>query len=398
MSQKTKAIHLAQRGADIKSALLLKKEINMISKEFFTALEMMAAERNVKIDVIVGDMQEALSVAFRRMYGEAKNARVELDFDKKTIQAYSYVTVVPDEDDNPDKEFDWDKEIRLSEAHEINKKYKVGDVIETKENLKDFGRVAAITIKQVMTGKNRERTRAAAMEEISARQDQIVTAKITKIDKDIYHLEIPGSNLEGILNSKNSIPGQNFKNGDHIKVYIPRVSADDRRGEIFVTRSSPQFVRALFDLEVPELARGEILVKSISREAGYRTKIAVSSEVLNIEPIGACIGAKGSRINNILSEIQNEKIDIIPWSDDPLEFIAAAMAPAPVLRVEANEAEKSARVIVPNDKLSLAIGKNGMNVRLAAKLTGWRIDVKSEEKAAAEDATYVEEFTLGGKH
>ena len=369
----------------------------MISKEFFAALDQMAAERGVDRDVIIKDMEEALSVAFRRIHGEAKSARVELNFDKKTIEAYSFVTVVPDEDDNPDKEFDWDKEIRLSEAHEIDKKYKVGDVIEQKENLKDFGRVAAITIKQVMSGKTRDRARAAALEEITARQDQIVTAKITKIDKDVMHLEIPGSNLEGILNGRSSIPGQTFKVGDFLKVYIPKVNADDRRGEIYVTRSSPQFVRALFDLEVPEIGRGEVVVKSIAREAGYRTKICVHSEIVNIDPIGACVGARGSRINNILAEIQNEKIDLIPWSEDPLEFIAAAIAPAPVLRVEANEAEKVARVIVPNDKLSLAIGKQGMNVRLAAKLTGWRIDIKSEERAAEEDAAYVEEFTLGGK-
>ncbi|MDR0461720.1 MAG: transcription termination factor NusA [Christensenellaceae bacterium] len=367
----------------------------MISKDFFAALDMMAGERNISRDVIIKDMEEALSIAFRKMQGEAKSARVELNFDKKSIEAYSYVTVVADEDDNPDKEFDWDKEIRLSEAHEINKKYKIGDVIETKENLKDFGRVAAITIKQVMTGKTRERARAHALEEITARQDQIITAKVTKIDSDITHLEIPGSTLGGVLNSRNTIPGQHFKVGDFLKVYIPKISNDDTRGEIYVTRTSPQFVRALFDLEVPEIASGEVQIKSIAREAGYRTKICVHSEIANIDPIGACVGAKGSRINNILAEIQNEKIDIIPWSDDPLEFIASSLSPAPVLRVEANEVDRVARVIVPNDKLSLAIGKSGMNVRLAAKLTGWRIDVKSEERAAEEDASFTEEYKFG---
>jgi N utilization substance protein A len=368
----------------------------MISKEFFTALDQFAAERNVTRDQIVKDMEEALSIAYRKMNGEAKSARIELNFDKKTIEAYSYVTVVADEDENPDKEFDWDKEIRLSEAQEINKKYKIGDIIETKENLKDFGRVAAITIKQVMTGKTRERARAAAIEEITARQDQIVTAKISKMDNDIIHLEIPGSSLGGVLNARNSIPGQHFKVGDFLKVYIPKIASDDNRGEIYVTRSSPQFVRALFDLEVPEIASGEVQIKAIAREAGYRTKICVHSEIANIDPVGACVGAKGSRINNILAEIQNEKIDIIPWSDDPLEFIASSLSPAPVLRVEANEQDKAARVIVPNDKLSLAIGKSGMNVRLAAKLTGWRIDVKSEERAAQEDAQYTEEYHIGG--
>jgi N utilization substance protein A len=367
----------------------------MISKDFFTALDAMAAERGVDAKQIIKDMEEALSVAFRRMYGEAKAARVELNFDKKTISAYSFMTVVPDETDDPDAEIDWDKQIRLSEAQEINKKYKVGDVIETEENLKDFGRVAAITIKQVLSGKSRDRARAAALEEISSRQDSIVTAKITKVDKDMVHLEIPGSSLEGILNGRSSIPGQVYKVGSFLKVYVPKIYADDRRAEIYVTRSSPQFVRALFELEVPEIGRGEVIIKSIAREAGYRTKLCVHSEIANIDPVGACVGAKGCRINNILSEIQNEKIDIIPWSDDPLEFIASAVSPAPVTRVEMN-GENTARVVVPDNKLSLAIGKSGMNVRLAAKLTGWRIDIKSEGKAAEEDAAYVEEFTLGG--
>jgi N utilization substance protein A len=366
----------------------------MFSKEFFNALDVMVAERNLDRDTIIKDMEDALSVAYRKMYGEAMAARVELSYDQKTVNVFSFKTVVPDEEEG-EKEFNWDKEIRLSEAQEIDENYKIGDTVETEENLKDFGRVAAITIKQYLTQKTRERARAAAMEEITARQDQIVTAKIAKIDRDMHHLEIPGSTLEGILNVKNSIPGQNFKVGDFLKVYIPRITSDDRRGEIHVTRTGPQFIRALFDLEVPEIGRGEVVIKSIAREAGYRTKICVHSEIANIDPIGACVGAKGSRINNILAEVQNEKIDLIPWSDDPLEFIASSLSPAPVLRVEANDVDKVARVIVPNDKLSLAIGKNGMNVRLAAKLTGWRIDIKNEEKAAQEDAAYVEELTLG---
>ena len=363
--------------------------MSIVSKEFFSALDEMAAERGIDRETIIADLESAMTAAFKKMYGEAMNARVEINFDKKTIRAYSFKTVVAEVEE------DYDKEISLEEANENGGSYKVGDVIETEENLGDFGRVAAITIKQVLTQRGRDRVRAAAVEEINARQDQIVTCKVTKIDKDIMHLEIPGSNLEGILNGRNQIPGQNFKVGDFVKVYISKIASDDRRGEIYVTRTSPQFVRALFDLEVPEIGRGEVVVKAIAREAGYRTKLCIASENENIDPIGACVGGKGSRINNILAEIANEKIDLIPWSDDPLEFIASALAPAPVLRVEANEEAKTARVIVPNDKLSLAIGKSGMNVRLAAKLTGWKIDVKSEEKAAQEDAAFVEEFEFG---
>ena len=364
--------------------------MSIVSKDFFAALDEMAAERSIDRETIIADLESAMTAAFKKMYGEAMNARVEINFDKKTIRAYSFKTIVEELEDP-------DKELTLEEAEELDstKKHKLGDILETEENLQDFGRVAAITIKQVLTQRGRDRVRAAAVEEINARQDQIVTCKITKIDKDIMHLEIPGSNLEGILNGRNQIPGQNYKVGDFIKVYISKVASDDRRGEIYVTRTSPHFVRALFDLEVPEIGRGEVVVKAIAREAGYRTKLCVASENENIDPIGACVGGKGSRINNILAEIANEKIDLIPWSDDPLEFIASSLSPATVLRVEANESEKTARVIVPNDKLSLAIGKSGMNVRLAAKLTGWKIDVKSEEKAAAEDAAYVEEFEFG---
>lgn len=370
----------------------------MISKEFFQALDQLEAERGVKKDFFIENLEVALASAFKRIYGEAKDARVKLDPAKNTIRIWSYKTVVASDEDDEENGFlfDFDKMITLEEAQQIKSTYKIGDIIEAEENPKDFGRVAALTVKQVITQRMRDAQRAQAVEEINARQDQIVSCRVTKADKGMLHLEIPGSSLEGILNEKNQIPGQNFKVGDFLKVYIHKLNPDDRRGEIYVTRTSPQFVRALFDLEVPEIGRGEVVVKAIAREAGYRTKICVAAEAPNIDPIGACVGNKGSRINNILAEIVNEKIDIIPWSDDPLEFIASALAPATVIRVEANEMDKQARVIVPNDKLSLAIGKGGMNVRLAARLTGWKIDVKSEETAIREDANYSEEFDMGG--
>ena len=362
----------------------------MISKDFFAALDQVAAERNMTKEEIIKDFEEAMVPAIKKMQGEGSMIRVVLDYEKKKIRVYAYKVVV----DTDDVE-DWDTQISLDEAQEIKKSYKVGDEVVTELNLKDFGRVAAITIKQVMAQKNRERTRQTALEEINARADQIVTAKITKIERDIYTLEIPGSGLEGVLNVRGQVPGQVYRAGDFLKVYINPVF-DDRRGEIYVTRSTPQFIRALFDLEVPEINRGEVTVKAIAREAGYRTKICVHSDVANIDPIGACVGPKGSRINTILQEIAPEKIDLIPWFEDPLEFIAAALAPSPVLRVEADEEQKRARVVVPNDKLSLAIGRSGLNVRLAAKLTGWKIDVLSEEKAAAADASFAEDFVLGG--
>ena len=348
----------------------------MKSKEFFSALDAMAAERGLTQEEILADFSEAMTIGLRKMFGEGRGVRVELDPKKSTIKCVAYRVVV----DTDDVE-DWEREVSLTEALETNPKAKAGDVMEEEVNPKDLGRVAAIAMKQFMNQKNRERTREAAMTEINARADQIITARITRSDRDAYHLEIPGSSIEGILNTRAQIPGQAHRVGDFIKVYV-NPSYDDRRGEIYVTRSTPQFVKALFDLEVPELGRGEVEVKAIAREAGYRTKLCVTSDVPGVDPIGACVGNKGSRIQSVLSELGGEKIDLIPWSDEPLEFIAAALSPSPVISVEAIDGENRARVIVPNDKLSLAIGKGGMNVRLAAKLTGWKIDVLSEEKAA----------------
>jgi len=375
----------------------------MISKEFFAALEVLEAERGIKKEFFLESLETALTAAFRKIHGEAMNARVKLVPERNQIKVWSYKTVVENDIDIEANEetgelgftFDPDKMLTLEEAQAIKKSYKVGDLVETEEDPKDFGRVAALTVKQVVTQKIRDAQRQQAVEEIEARQDQIVTVRVAKIDKGIMHLEIPGSSLEGLLNEKNQIPNQTFKVGDFLKVYIHKLKDDDRRGEIYVTRTSPQFVRALFDLEVPEIGKGEVVVKAIAREAGYRTKICVHSEVANIDPVGACVGNKGSRINNILAELGGEKIDIIPWSDDPLEFVASSLSPATVIRIEANEADKACRVIVPNDKLSLAIGKSGMNVRLAARLTGWKIDVKSEEAAMREDSKFAEEYKFG---
>jgi len=381
----------------------LKERNNMIkSKEFFAAFDQIMQERGLKQEEIISDIQDAMIPALKKVLGEGAQIRLELNFDKSTIRAFMFKEVVEDVED-------WDKQISLEEANDdeseeveffmeksskSKKAFKVGDIIENELNLKKFGRVFAITMKQVLSQKTRERARAHALEEINARAEQIITARVTKVERDMCALEIPGSNLEGVLNQRGQISGQIHNVGDFLKVYVNPVN-DDRRGEIYVTRSTPQFIRAMFDLEVPEIGRGEVIVKAIAREAGYRTKLCVTSETPNVDPIGACVGMKGSRIQNILAEIGPEKIDLIPWSEDPLEFIAAALSPSPVLRVEAVEGEQRARVVVPNDKLSLAIGKGGMNVRLAAKLTGWKIDVKSEDKANKDDTSFSEEFTLG---
>ena len=242
---------------------------------------------------------------------------------------------------------------------------------------KEFGRIAAGTAKQIITQKLRESERGIISQEMNEKLDQITTGLVRRIENDTVYLELTGSMIEGVLMPSDQIPGEKYALNDRVKVYLKRVKETEKSTQAIVSRTAPNFVKKLFELEVPEIANGLVEIKSIVREAGYRTKIAVHSIDPNLDPLGACVGNKGMRVNNIVNELNGEKIDIIIWSDDPFEFIARALSPAKVLTVEVNDETKSSRAIVPDDKLSLAIGKSGQNVRLAARLTGWKIDVKS---------------------
>lgn len=353
----------------------------MISKDLFAALDSLEAERGINKEFFIQSLESALTAAYKKEHGEGMNAKVVLIPDKNQIKIFSYKTVV----ESDKEELDFDKEIPLDEAQEIKKSYKIGDVVETEEDTKSFGRVAALTALGVVRQKMKDYDRQVAANEISQREEQIVTVLVRRVDRGVAYVEIPGSTLEGILTEKSQIPGEQIKGGDRIKVYIQKMR-ESSRGEIAVSRSVPNFIKGLFMLEVPELSTGDVVVKGIVREPGYRTKIAVASANPNLDAVGAMVGNRGSRISTVLAEISGEKIDVIEWSEDPLEFIASSLNPSPVLRVEANDSDKSSRVIVPNDKLSLAIGKQGQNVRLASRLTGWKIDVKSESKAAEEDS------------
>ncbi len=343
----------------------------MVNKDFFKALDDLEQERKIDKETFIQTLETALTSAYKKMYGEAKSAMVKLYPERNTIRIYSYKTVV----DNVEDE---DKEISLEEARKTKKSYKVGDIVAVEETTKDFGRIAAQTAKQVVMQKLRELERQQAASELSEKEDELLTTVVKRIDGDNVFVTIPGTNTEGALMKQDQIPGDKFQVGDRVKVYVKKIKDSFRGPQIQVSRSNIGFVRKLFELEIPEIASGEVIIKNIARDPGNRTKVAVYSEKPNVDAVGACVGNRGSRINTIVNELNGEKVDLVEYSDDPLEYIARALSPAKVLSVETNDSLNMSQVIVPDDKLSLAIGKGGQNVRLAAKLTGWKIDVKPE--------------------
>ena len=343
----------------------------MVNKDFFKALDDLEAERKINKETFIATLETALTSAYKKMYGEAKSAMVKLYPERNTIRIFSYKTVVENVEDP-------DKEISLEEARQIKKSYKVGDIVSVEETTKDFGRIAAQTAKQVVMQKLREMERQQAADELSEKEDELLTTVVKRIDDDIVYVQIAGTHTEGVLMRNDQIPGDKFQVGDRVKVYVKKIKESFRGPQVQVSRSNIGFVRKLFELEIPEISSGDVKIKNIAREAGIRTKVAVQATRPNLDPVGACVGNRGARINTIVNELNGEKIDLVEYSDDPLEYIARALSPAKVLSVETNDSLNMSQVIVPDDKLSLAIGKGRVNVRLAAKLTGWKIDVKPE--------------------
>lgn len=351
----------------------------MTNKDFFLALDELEKTKGIKKEFFIEKLTEALVAAYKKNFGETKNVEVRLNPEKNTIKFYAYKTVVDVVEDN-------ETQISLEEARTIKKSYKVGDMVAEEFVPKDFGRIAAGTAKQVITQKLREAERTAAFGELEEKVDTLMNGYVRRQESDTYYIELANTQIEGVLMPADQIANERYVINERIKVYVKKLRETARGVQAIVSRTNPGFVRKLFENEVPEISTGHVEIKSIVREAGYRTKMAIYSADPQIDPLGACVGNKGTRVNSVVSELGGEKVDIIIWSDDPFEYIARALSPASVVSVEIDEATKSARVIVPDDKLSLAIGKSGQNVRLAAKLTGWKIDVKSESKAQAEDA------------
>lgn len=350
----------------------------MINKDFFLALDELEMQKKINKESFIEALEAALTSAYKKSYGEAKHALVKLIPEKNTIRVYSYKTIV-------EEVVDPDKEISLEDARKIKKSYNLGDNVVEEESTKDFGRIAAQTAKQVVMQKLKEMERQIATSELAEKEDELLTTVVKRIDNGVVYVQITGSHSEGVMLESDQIPGEKFHEGDRIKVYVKKIKDSFRGPQIQVSRSNIGFVRKLFELEVPEIASGEVIIKNIARDPGNRTKVAVYSEKANVDAVGACVGNRGVRINTIVSELNGEKIDLVLYSEDILEYIARALSPAKIISVETNESLKASRVIVPDDKLSLAIGRNGQNVRLAARLTGWKIDVKPESKVAKEE-------------
>ncbi|MBQ7352060.1 MAG: transcription termination/antitermination protein NusA [Clostridia bacterium] len=343
----------------------------MVNKDFFQALKDLEEQKGINSQYFIESLESALTSAYKKNFGEAKSAYVKLNPEKNTIKIYSYKTVVAEV-------LDSDKEISLAEARLIKKSYKIGDTVQQEETPKNFGRIAAQTAKQVVMQRLREAERSKVMDEVNTKQDELVTGIIRRIEGDNVYVDLGITQVDGVLAAKDQIPGEKYKINDRIKVVVKTVKEGFNAPYVQLSRSSASFVRKLFELEVPEIASGEIVIKNIVREAGYRTKMSVYSHNKTLDCIGACVGNKGMRVNEIVNELGGEKIDIIPYSEDAGEYIVGALSPATVLYIHTNVEDKTSLAVVPDDKLSLAIGKSGQNVRLAAKLTGWKIDVKAK--------------------
>lgn len=349
-----------------------------MEKDFFLAIEDLEREKGISPEVLISALETALLSAYKKHTGDsAENIHIKLNPEKGVAKFYATKRIV-------EEVVDPDKEISLAAAKLHKKSYKLGDTFETEFVPKKFGRIAAQTAKQVITQKFREFERDHTIAEYEDKEEEIQNCIIRRIENGTVYVEIGGGQIEGVMLPQDQIPGEKYSVNDKITVYVKKVRTNGKNAQVMVSRTSPGLVRRLFENEVPEIKQGFVQIKSVAREAGQRTKIAIYSEDKNIDAVGACVGMRGARVNAIVQALGGEKIDIILWSEDPLEYISKALSPATVLKVTALEGEKIARVIVPDDKLSLAIGRDGQNARLAARLTGWKIDVKSLTKATEE--------------
>ncbi|MBO4262878.1 MAG: transcription termination/antitermination protein NusA [Clostridia bacterium] len=357
----------------------------MKNKDFFQSIDDLESEKGIKREVLLETLKNALVIAYKKHTGDARNVILDLSPERETVRFFAVKTVVEEVTDP-------DSEISLEDAREIKKTAKIGDQLKDEFTPKDFGRIPAQTAKQVVLQKLRETERENTIAEFEDKENEVKACTVCKVeDKNVY-VEIGSGEIEAVMLPSDQTPGERYNVNDKFMVYVKRVRMVGRNAQILVSRSSPGLVRKLFTNVVPEIQQGIVVIKGISREAGQRTKIAVMSNDPSIDALGACVGNKGVRVNEVVKELNGEKIDIILWSEDPLEYIAKALSPAPVLKVSATEGEKVARVVVPDDKLSLAIGKDGQNARLAVRLTGWKIDVKSESKARREEEAAAEIF------
>lgn len=343
-----------------------------MSSELLDALNLIEKEKGISRDVLIEAIEAALVSAYKRNFNQAQNVRTDLNVETGTMHVYARKEVV-------EEVFDPRLEISLDEARAIDPAYEVGDIVEIEVTPRNFGRIAAQTAKQVVMQRVREAERSIIYEEFADRQDDIMTGIVQRKDSRFVYVDL--GKAEALLPVSEQMPNEQYNHNDHIKVYITKVEKTTKGPQIFISRTHPNLLKRLFELEVPEIYDGIVEIKSVAREAGDRSKISVYSDDPEVDPVGACVGPKGSRVQAVVDELRGEKIDIVKYSKNTVEFVANALSPSKVLDVIVNEEEKSTIVIVPDYQLSLAIGKRGQNARLAAKLTNWKIDIKSETDA-----------------
>lgn len=349
-----------------------------MNEEFIGALKEIVKEKGISEELLFSTIEDALVSAYKKNYAgpttSAGNVKVSINRENGEIHVYAQKVVVEDV-------YDYVTEIGYEEAKSINPKYDLDDVVDLEVTPKNFGRVAAQLAKGVVTQRIREAERNIIYTEFKELEYDIITGTVLRKDKGNVFVNL--GRMETSIGPNEQIPGEEYKFNEKIKLYVVEVKNGSKGAQILVSRTHPGLVKRLFELEVPEIYNGTVEIKSISREAGSRSKIAVYSNDENVDPMGSCVGPKGTRVQKIVDELKGEKIDIIKWSKNPEEFIAASLSPAKVLEVVADEETKSAKVVVEDNQLSLAIGKEGQNVRLAAKLTNWKIDIKSRSQAEA---------------
>lgn len=355
---------------------MARKKVDAATKAFIKALDALEEERGITKATVLDALKEALEKSYKKNYlGPDSIVNVEIDEETGKIRLFEIKHVVDDV-------MDEDYELSEEEAKEIDPKYEVGDDVITEVSPEVFGRLAAIQTKQILRQKIREAEKEALYNEYVDKKDDIITGIVDRVEERFAIINIGKTGALLPLNAQ--IPGEVINEGQHLKVYVSDVEKTTKGTHIGVSRTEPGLVKRLFEMEVPEIYDGTVEIKSVSREPGERSKIAVFTDNEDIDPIGACVGPKGTRVRNVVTELNGEMIDIISWDEDPTTFISNALSPAQVATVKINEEENSALVVVPDNQLSLAIGKRGQNARLAVRLTGWKIDIKSESEIAEE--------------
>lgn len=343
--------------------------------EFIQALDDIEKDKGISKDVLLEAIETALVSAYKKDFGSKDNVRIEISAEAGEVKVFSRKEVVEEVENK-------NSEISLTEAENIDSKFDIGDIVEIEVTPANFGRIAAQTAKQVVMQRIREAERDVIFDRYKEKEDELITGTIQRFHND--NILIDMGKTEALLPPSEQIAGEKYEIGERIKLYVVEVSTTNKGPRILVSRTHPGLLKRLFEVEVPEIFQGLVEIKAVAREAGQRSKMAVSSTESQVDPVGACVGPKGMRVQAVVDQLNNEKIDIVKWDDNPEVFVANALNPAEVISVDINKSDKIARVVVPDFQLSLAIGKEGQNARLAAKLTGWKVDIKKESEIEEE--------------